>query len=249
MNPAARGTSNEERTTVIWHDVECGAFDADLPLWVELAEASAASVLELGCGSGRVALHLARHGNRVAAIDSDPALVEALRHRAAHEGLEVAARTADATDFELEQSFGLILAPMQLIQLLDGVAARASCLRACASHMAPGGSLALAIVDGVPTGTPPSPLLPDVREQDGWVYSSLPLGARHEGAALLVERLRQVVDPNGHLTESRDRLRLQTLSADQLEEEARPAGLRPTGRRSIEPTSSHVGSTVVVLEG
>jgi hypothetical protein len=138
---------------------------------------------------------------------------------------------------------------MQLIQLLDGAGARASCLRASGSHLAPGGRLALAIVDGVPTGVPPSPLLPDVREHEGRVYSSLPLGARHEGTALMVERLRQVVDPDGHLTETRDTVRLQTLSAGQLEEEARSAGLHPVGRRSIEPTSSHVGSTVVVLEG
>jgi SAM-dependent methyltransferase len=237
-----------EQPQVIWHDAECGAFDADLALWAELAQSSGGPVLELGCGSGRVALHLARHGHRVAAIDLDLALVDALRERAAAEGLEVAARPADAADFKLEQSFALILAPMQLIQLLDGAGARTSCLRACVSHLAPGGRLALAIVEGVPTGVPPSALLPDVREHDGWVYSSLPLGARSEGAALLVERLRQVVDPDGHLTESRDTVRLQTLSADQLEEEARSAGLQPTARRSIEPTSGHVGSTVVVLE-
>jgi SAM-dependent methyltransferase len=238
-----------ETTRVIWHDVECGAFDADLPLWAELAQASTGPLLELGCGSGRVALHLARLGHRVTAIDSDPALVDALRARAAEEGLEVAARAADAADFELEASFALILAPMQLIQLLDGAGARAACLRACASHMASGACLALAIVEGVPTGVPPSPLLPDVREHEGWVYSSLPLVARHEGAALLVERLRQVVDPEGHLTETRDTVRLQTLSAGRLEEEARSVGLRPIDRRWIEPTSSHVGSTVVVLEG
>ena len=237
-----------EPPRVIWHDVECGAFDADLPLWAELAQASGGPLLELGCGSGRVALHLARHGHRVTAIDSDPALVDALSDRAAAEGLEVAALAADAADFRLGESFALILAPMQLIQLLDGAGARASCLRACASHMAPGARLAPAIVDGVPTGVPPSALLPDVREQEGWIYSSLPLGARHEGAALLVERLRQIVDPDGHLTETRDTVRLQTLSADRLEEEARSAGLRPVGRRSIEPTASHVGSTVVFLE-
>jgi SAM-dependent methyltransferase len=238
-----------EPPRVIWHDVECGAFEADLPLWAELAEAATGAVLELGCGSGRVALHLARHGHRVTAIDSDPALVEALRERAAEAGLDVAARVADAAGFKLDQSFALIVAPMQLVQLLDGAGARASCLSACASHLAPGGRLALALVDGVPTGVPPAPLLPDVREHDGWVYSSLPLGARKEGAALLVERLRQIVDPEGHLSESRDTVRLRTLSAGQLEEEARSAGLRPSGRRSIEPTSSHVGSTVVLLEG
>jgi SAM-dependent methyltransferase len=249
MNPAPRAPSTEHRDAVIWHDVECGAFEADLALWAELAEASPGAMLELGCGSGRVALHLARHGHRVTAIDNDPALVEALSDRAAQEGLEVAARTADATGFKLEESFPLIVAPMQLIQLLDGAGARASCLRACASHMAPGGRLALAIVDGVATGVPHPPLLPDVREHDGWVYSSLPLGARHEDAALLVERLRQIVDPEGHLSESHDTVRLQTLSAGRLEEEARSAGLRPSGRRLIEPTSSHVGSTIVLLEG
>jgi SAM-dependent methyltransferase len=237
-----------ESPRVIWHDVECGAFDADLPLWAALAQASAGPLLELGCGSGRVALHLARLGHRVIAIDSDPALIDALRDRAAEEGLDVAARAADAVDFKLDQSFALIVAPMQLIQLLDGAGARASCLRACSSQMAPGARLALAIVDGVPTGVPPSPLLPDVREHEGWVYSSLPLGARHDGAALVVERLRQVVDPEGHLTETRDSVRLQTLSADKLEEEARSVGLRPIGRRWIDPTSNHVGSTVVVLE-
>jgi SAM-dependent methyltransferase len=238
-----------ESARVIWHDVECGAFEADLPLWDELAEGSDGAVLELGCGSGRVALHLARNGDRVTGLDSDPALVEALRDRTAAEGLEVTARAADAADFKLDQSFGLVVAPMQLIQLLDGAGARESCLRACGSHMAPGGRLAVAIVEGVPTGVPPAPLLPDVREHDGWVYSSLPLGARHEGGALLIERLRQIVDPEGHLSESRDIVRLRTLTADQLEEEARSAGLRPGGRRSIDPTSSHVGSTVVLLEG
>jgi tRNA G46 methylase TrmB len=46
----------------IWHDVECGSYQADLPLWEELAQRAQGAVLELGCGTGRVALHLARRG-------------------------------------------------------------------------------------------------------------------------------------------------------------------------------------------
>jgi SAM-dependent methyltransferase len=233
---------------VIWHDAECGAFEADLPLWAELAQQTGDPQLELGCGSGRVTLQLARRGHRVSGIDTDPALLAALSARAAGEGLDIGAQQADAAGFQLDERFALILAPMQMIQLLDGTAARRSCMEAAAAHLRPGGRIALAIVDGVPAGVPPAPLLPDVREQDGWVYSSLPLGARHEDGALVVERLRQAVDPAGHLTESRDTVRLQVLSAGRLEEEARSAGLNPAGRRSIEPTSSHVGSTVVVLE-
>jgi SAM-dependent methyltransferase len=233
---------------VIWHDVECGGFEADLPLWAELADAGGEPLLELGCGTGRVALHLARLGHRVAAIDVERDLVEALRERAERAGLEVAAEQDDAAGFELDRRFALILAPMQLIQLLDGPRRRLDCLRSAASHLLPGGRLALAIVDGAPTGIPAAPLVPDVRELDGWVYSSLPLGALRDGDVLEVERLRQAVDPEGHLSEARDTVQLQILSPQQLEAEAGAAGLRPVARRLIEPTQSHVGSTVVVLE-
>ncbi len=40
----------------IWHDAECGAYAADLALWEELAAAAGGPVLDLGCGTGRVAL-------------------------------------------------------------------------------------------------------------------------------------------------------------------------------------------------
>ena len=42
----------------IWLEVECGAYAADLALWSELAREAAGPVLELGCGTGRVAVHL-----------------------------------------------------------------------------------------------------------------------------------------------------------------------------------------------
>ena len=234
--------------TVIWHDVECGAYEADLPLWEELAEATDGPVLELGCGTGRVALHLTRRGHTVVGIDSDADLIAELRERAAAEGLTVGAEEADAAGFSLDENFGLIVAPMQLVQLLPGAASRHECLMAAAAHLAPHGVIALAIVETGMTSVPPSPLLPDVRERDGWIYSSMPLGAIREGDSLLVERLRQTVDPDGHLEESHDAVLMQMLTAAELGEEGRSAGLSPAGRRRIEPSDTHVGSTVVLLE-
>jgi SAM-dependent methyltransferase len=248
MSVPARGTRNQDRRAVVWHDVECGAYGADLQLWEELAEVAEGSVLELGCGTGRVALHLARRGHTVVGIDSDADLIADLLERAAAEGLTVGVEHADAAGFSLEEKFGLIVAPMQLIQLLPSADSRRKCLRAAAAHLAPNGVMALVIVEAGMTSVPPSPLLPDVRERDGWVYSSMPLGAIREGDSLLVERLRQTVDPAGHLEETRDGVRLQMLSAAELEAEGRSAGLRPAGRRRIEPTDAHVGSTVVLLE-
>jgi SAM-dependent methyltransferase len=244
----SREASSEQRPAVIWHDVECGAYGADLPLWEKLAATADGPILELGCGTGRAALHLARRSHRVTGLDSDRALVEALNARAAGEGLAAHAVVGDARDFSLPGHFGLVLAPMQLIQLLPGATARGSCLRAIAAHLRPGGSAALAIVEGGATGSSPSPPLPDVRQERGWVYSSLPLGVAAENGGLRVERLRQIVSPSGRLREERHGVRLEIFTADALEREADAAGLRPMARHRIEATGWHVGSTVVVLE-
>jgi SAM-dependent methyltransferase len=232
---------------VIWQEVECRGYAADLGLWRELA-AEREPVLELGSGVGRVALALARDGHEVWGIDSDPAMATALRERAAAQGLRLRAERGDATHFALERRFALVIAPMQLIQLLPGSTARRRCLRAIAAHLSPSGLVALSIVEAMPAGIASSPPLPDVRELDGRVHSSLPLRTRVEDDLLLVERLRQIVEADGRLSEARDVVRLRLVGAAQLEEEARAAGLRPAGRRQIEPTESHVGSTVVLLE-
>ena len=89
--------------------------------------------------------------------------------------------------------------------------------------------------------------LPDVREVDGWVYSSLPLTATLDDGAIAVRRLRQTVSPQGELSEELDEVRLRLISAEQLEAEARSAGLTPAGRHAIPATDDHVGSAVVLL--
>ncbi|HEV2726755.1 MAG TPA: class I SAM-dependent methyltransferase, partial [Solirubrobacterales bacterium] len=87
--------------TAIWHDVECGSYAADLPLWEELAERCGGPVLELGCGTGRVALHLARRGHRVIGLDRDRELILEFSERAAN--LPVQPLCANALDLELDE--------------------------------------------------------------------------------------------------------------------------------------------------
>ena len=71
----------------VWHDIECGRYEADLPLWKELAKASEHGVLDIGAGTGRVALRLAYAGYDVTALDLEPELLEVLTQRAAEAGL------------------------------------------------------------------------------------------------------------------------------------------------------------------
>jgi SAM-dependent methyltransferase len=233
------------RDSIVWHDVECGGYAADLELWAELADEAAGPVLELGCGTGRVSLHLARRGHRVSGLDADQALVDAFNERA--DSLPARALLGDAVGFALGSRFSLAIAPMQLIQLLPGSDERTACLRRVAEHLDPGGLFALALVEEIPDSGD-SPPLPDARELDGWLYSSLPLDVHASDGAIVVRRLRQTVSPAGELRDAEDRLELQVLSAGQLEVEGQEAGLRPRERRQIPETDAHVGSTVVVLE-
>src|SRR5687767_12062391 len=99
---------------VLWHDLECSAYEEDLPLWRELAGEAGGPVLDVGAGTGRVSLDLATHGIAVVALDADRALLEALERRAA--GLPVKTVVADARDFDLGRRFPLVLAPMQTLQ-------------------------------------------------------------------------------------------------------------------------------------
>jgi SAM-dependent methyltransferase len=242
--------SRRTNDAVIWHDLECGAYDGDLWLWRELAETAGGPVLDLGCGTGRVALDLARRGHRVSGLDLDPELVAAFNARAEAAGLPAAALAGDARAFSFEERFAAVLAPMQLLQVLAGPEERVRCLRCAARHLLPGGLLAVAIVDGLPDEAVEEapPPLPDARELDGWIYSSLPLDAAIDGGAIVVRRLRQTVSPTGELRDELDEVPLRLLRADTVEIEAREAGLAPAGRLRIAPTETHVGSAVLLLE-
>lgn len=237
----------------IWHDVECASYDADLPLWRELADAAGGAVLDLGCGTGRVALDLAAHGQDVTGLDSEPAFTAALAARARERGLHVRAETADARSFSLAgQSFALVIAPMQVAQLLGGPKGRAGMLASARGHMKPGAVLAVALadpLDGIPDDEGLAPPLPDVREEDGWVYSSTPVNVREEPGATAIDRLRQAVSPDGDLDESMATIWLDRVQPGELEAQAQGAGgfaIRP--HRSVPATVDYVGSTVVVLQ-
>lgn len=234
----------------VWHDVECASYRADLELWRELAAAADGPVLDLGCGTGRVALDLAERGHDVTGVDADPALVRALASRARERGLRVHAQVADARTLALGARFALAIAPMQVVQLLGGEDARASMLAAARLHLARGALLAVAIADpfeGIP-GDEVLPPLPDVREEDGWIYSSMPVAVRDEDSTTAIDRLRQTVSPDGELSEAMFTIRLDRVAADDFEDEARQAGFRVLPRRSVPPTEDYVGSAVVMLE-
>jgi SAM-dependent methyltransferase len=234
---------------LVWHEVECGSYTADLALWEELADQTDKPIMELGCGAGRVTLHLAgRKPYLVIGVDWDYDLVAAIWERSGK--LPGDAEVGDVRSFEFATKFSLVIAPMQLIQLLGDSRGRIACLSCAVDNMLPGGRAAFAIVEDLPMLPPgmSAPPLPDVRQIEGWIYSSLPLEPIAGPDSILLRRLRQTVDPDGNMSEELNEIELSTLSAETLEEEGQAVGLRPAGRREIPATEAHVGSTVVLFE-
>jgi len=230
----------------LWHDLECGGYRDDLPVWRALAGETGGRVLDIGAGTGRVTLDLAAAGSAVVALDSEAPLLDALAQRA--RGLDVATVVADARSFELEARFALIVVPMQTLQLLGGADGRAAFLRAARAHLKPGGIVAAALADALDSfegevdGLPD----PDVATVDGITYTSLPLAVVDEGDHAAIHRLRQTSDGDA---EEHDVIRLARVGPAELAEEAEATGLTAETARRIPATDVYVGSTVVVLRG
>jgi precorrin-6B methylase 2 len=236
----------------IWQQVEFGSYAADLPLWRELAEEAKGPVLELGAGSGRVAAHLVEHGHEVIALERDSDLIAELERSAAKLGGSVTAVRADLaspSELELPAPPTLVIGPLHVVQVLDS-SARPALLGRLRELIVPGGQIALTVVDEttlLSAGAAATQILPDMREVDGWAYSSEPLWVQVGEDALTVRRIRERVSPEGAMQRSIHDEVLNRLSPARLEIEAEEVGFRPAGRRQISSGRNEADSTVVLL--
>ncbi|HEY4996451.1 MAG TPA: class I SAM-dependent methyltransferase, partial [Solirubrobacteraceae bacterium] len=208
-------------------------------------------ILDVGAGSGRVSLDLARAGAEVTALDIDPALLAALDSRADH-GARIQTVCADARSFELERrDFALCLAPMQTIQLLGGADGRAAFFRRARAHLRPGAMLACAIVtelepfDCTRSGPGPSP---ESEHIDGVLYMSRAVRVQLTRQLVRIERERSIFAAESREpTREQNVIELDRVSVARLHREGRAAGLRPSQTRTIAATDEHVGSLVVMF--
>ena len=228
----------------------------DLPLWRELAARAGGPVLDVGAGTGRVALDLAApraRGRR--ARPRAPPLLAALRERARAAGCRSRPSRADARDFALGRRFALDrradadrAAPRRRRR-----AARASCARA-REHLA---ARRRCSPPRWPTRWRPStpttttPRSPDLREVDGVRLRQPP-----DGDPRPRRPRRHRARPRGRGTRRHARrsattsIELDRVDADELAAEAaRARAARAGAARASRRRDEYVGSTVVMLRG
>jgi SAM-dependent methyltransferase len=129
------------------YDGEYRNFTADIALYLSILgdDRVRGPLLELGCGTGRVALPLVRAGYRVTGVDiSNEMLARARRQRralAAEEAVRLRFSLQDMTRFSFPRRFSAALVAFSTLALVTDPAERASCLERVHRHLEAGGLL------------------------------------------------------------------------------------------------------------
>ena len=156
---------------LLYDSVPLYAARQDVGFYLEEAKAARGTVLEVGCGTGRILLPIARAGIPITGIDGSKQMLE--RCRAKLQGERVKLAQHDARDFDLREKFDLIIAPFRVVQHLTTIDDQLRFLATVARHLAPQGRLIFDVfnprfdmlvgADGVEREDTPEQRLPDGR--------------------------------------------------------------------------------------
>ena len=204
----------------------------DVAFWRRVASKADGPVLELGCGTGRVSLPLARAGIDLVGIDRSAPMLERARKRLTKSPTRRLANSLAFVRGDIralpfgDGAFPMVIAPYGIVQSLIRPRDLTATLAAVARVIARGGTFGIDLVPDVPKW----------REYQNRVQ----LRGRARGAQLtLIESVRQ--DPQRHLTtfeqkyierrgtktrEHRFDLTFRTLSVRQMTGQLERAGFR-----------------------
>ena len=125
----------EENDWSEWAQVYDRLYDndnSDTTFYIDEINRVGRSVLELGCGTGRVTIALAQHGFDVTGIDNSPDMLRQLRRNREQAGTlrgPLRLVQGDMRDFALERKFDAVIIPARAFQLLLSPQEQRSCLR------------------------------------------------------------------------------------------------------------------------
>jgi ubiquinone/menaquinone biosynthesis C-methylase UbiE len=159
----------------------------DVPFWTRVARRASGRVLELGCGTGRVSLPLARASVDLVGIDRSAEMLARVPRRAADEAVALPRFVrGDIRRLPFPGgAFSMVIAPYGILQSLIRASDLDATLASVARVLAPNGTFGLDLVPDVPKW----------REYTNRVQLQGRLGGAH---LTLVESVRQ--DRRRHLT-------------------------------------------------
>jgi SAM-dependent methyltransferase len=127
------------------YDLQVPDWPGEIAFYRELASQAAAAggaVLEVACGTGRVAVRLAQDGARLVGLDISPEMLAVARAKS--DGMaNVRWALGDMRSFELGEIFALVIIPGHAFQHMGTVRDQVACLECIRRHLATEGRLVL----------------------------------------------------------------------------------------------------------
>jgi SAM-dependent methyltransferase len=203
----------------------------DVPFWQRLAAAAPGPVLELGCGTGRVTLPLARDGVEVVGVDRSAAMLAHARRRVRRmrRGRRPALVRGDIRQLPFPSgAFPLAIAPYGVLQSLLSDRDLVATLGDLARVVAPGGLIGLELVADLPAWSEYSTRVSlRGRRRAGGAHVTLLEAVRQDRARGLTIFDQTFVERRGRqVRRQRFSLRFRTLSVPQMVRRLDRAGFR-----------------------
>ena len=246
-------TDDPWSATAPFYDLDLEGVEDDVTMYREIATRLEGDVLELGCGTGRVALELARAGLTVVGVDFSAGMLDVAR--AAAGGLPLTLIEGDMRDLRLEREFATVLVPFGGLQHMETALEVAAVLETVARHLASDGVALIDIEAPQPEDlTPgPHPLVAHwTRPWRGGSVTKLVAVEGHPSDGLRLVTFHYDVQPaDGPLRRVSHEFPLRVITAGELELAGRLAGLEMTavyGDYELSPAQDGDVRQVAVFE-
>ncbi len=121
------------------YEAEHGGWDDDLSLYSDLASTADGPILDLGCGTGRVAIPLAATGSEVHGVDASGALLTIANGNARDRRVSLQLRRQDMRQLDADSEYGLVICALDTFLHLDTSQGQSDMLRGVLRALRPGG--------------------------------------------------------------------------------------------------------------
>lgn len=140
-----------DRIDASYYDYYSTGVPGDETFYAEEAQKAGSPVLELGTGTGRIAIPIAERGIRITGVDLSPSMLDVFREKLQGLAPEVRGRIellqGDMRDFQIDQKFRLIMVPYRAFSYMYTLDDQMQALSNIRRHLDTGGKLIFNVFD------------------------------------------------------------------------------------------------------